>query len=340
MCLPHDYLNLWLTGQFVTEFGDASGTAYFDVRERRYSEAVLAAIDDARDWKRTLPPVAESLSIVGTLRHEAAESLGIATGIPVSAGSGENMCAAIGCGVVTEEPVAVSLGTSGTVFGYRSGPAVDPRGEAAAFCDSTGGWLPLAATLNCTSATEWVRSLFGIDHAAVDAAIATDGAPGLSFLRTSPRAHAEPPDAAGAFVGLRQSHGREAVVHAVVEGVTLGLDYALDALRRAGVRPREVTLVGGGSASDAWAQLCADVFELPVARPAIVEAAASGARCRRMGVEESVRPWPTTSQRFDPRPRPELRAAGGAWPRSATVIDIRSSDGLAHRSGVRGMIVS
>lgn len=312
MCLPHDYLNLWLTGQFVTEFGDASGTAYFDVRTRRYSDAVLAAIDDARDWKRTLPPIVPSLSVVGALRREAAESLGLTTGIPVSAGGGDNMCAAIGCGVVTEGPVAVSLGTSGTVFAYRSEPAVDPRGEAAAFCDSTGGWLPLAATLNCTNATEWVRDLFGIDHAKVDAAIAKDGAPGLAFLpylsgeRTPNR-----PGAAGVFVGLRQSHGRDAIVHAVVEGVTFGLSYASDALRRAGVTPSEVTLVGGGSASDAWAQLCADVFELPVVRPAIVEAAASGAAMQAQWAVEGKRPGiaPTVSRRFEPRPRPELRAA-------------------------------
>ena len=65
MCLPHDYLNLWLTGQFVTEPGDASGTAYLDVRGRDYSDAVLAAIDDRRDWKRALPPIVSSLSVVG-----------------------------------------------------------------------------------------------------------------------------------------------------------------------------------------------------------------------------------------------------------------------------------
>jgi sugar (pentulose or hexulose) kinase len=208
--------------------------------------------------------------------------------------------------------VAVSLGTSGTVFAYSSRPAIDPRGEAAAFCDSTGGWLPLAATLNCTSATEWVRDLFGIDHATVDAAIARDGAPGLAFLpylsgeRTPNR-----PLAAGTFVGLRQSHGREEMVHAVVEGVTFGLLYALDALRRAGVAPREVTLVGGGSASDAWAQLCADVFELPVVRPAIAEAAASGAAIQAQWAVEGKRPGlaPTKSQRFEPRAQPELRAA-------------------------------
>ncbi|TMC03608.1 MAG: xylulokinase [Chloroflexi bacterium] len=312
MCLPHDYLNLWLTGEFVTEAGDASGTAYFDVRARHYSDAVLAAIDATRDWTRTLPPIAPSLNVVGTLRSEAAEPLGLDGGVPVSAGGGDNMMSAIGCDVVTPGPVAVSLGTSGTAFAYRDRPAVDPLGEAAAFCDSTGGWLPLTATLNCTSVTEWVRSLFGMDHADVDAAVASEGARGLAFLpylsgeRTPNR-----PEAAGVFVGLRADHGRDVIVRAVVEGVTFGLAYGLDALHRAGVAPTEVTLVGGGSASDAWAQLCADVFGLPVVRPTIVEAAASGAARQAQWAVEAKRPGlaPAASRRFEPRPRPVLREA-------------------------------
>jgi D-xylulose kinase len=328
MCLPHDYLNLWLTGEFITEAGDASGTAYFDVRARRYSETVLTAIDDRRDWKGTLPRVAPSLSVIGTLRREAAESLGLEAGIPVSAGGGDNMCAAIGCEVVAEGPVAVSLGTSGTAFAYRTEPAVDPSGEAAAFCDSTGGWLPLAATLNCTSATEWARELFAMDHAAVDVAIAGGGAPGLAFLpylsgeRTPNR-----PEAAGVFVGLRQSHGRHAIVHAVVEGVTFGLAYALDALRRTGVAPTEVTLIGGGAASDAWAQLCADVFDLPVVRPQIVEAAASGAARQAQWAAEKKRPRlaPAPSRRFEPRPRAELQDAAK---RMAALREMAAADRL------------
>ena len=328
ICLPHDYLNLWLCGEFVTEAGDASGTAYFDVRARRYSEAVLGAIDATRDWARTVPPIAESLSVVGTVRREAAESLGVEAGIPVSAGGGDNMCAAIGCDVLSEGPVAVSLGTSGTVFAYRSGPAVDPVGEAAAFCDSTGGWLPLAATLNCTSATEWARALFAMDHAAVDAAIAGAAAPGLSFLPyLSGERTPNLPRAAGAFVGLRTSHGRDDLVHAVVEGVTFGLAYALDALRRAGVAPTEVTLVGGGSASDAWAQLCADVFALPVMRPEIVEAAASGAARQAQWATEKKRPRlaPARSRRFEPRPR---RGLDEAAKRMAALREIARADRL------------
>src|SRR4029077_5786515 len=231
ICLPHDYLNLWLTGRFVTEPGDASGTAYFDIRARRYSDAVLAAIDDARDWTRALPPIAPSLNVIGHLRREAADALGLEAGIPVSAGGGDNMCAAIGCDVVVEGPVVVSLGTSGTAFAYPSAPAVDPKGEAAAFCDSTGGWLPLGCVLNCTNATEWVRELFRLDHAAVDEAVANGRARGLTFLPYLTRERTpNRPDAAGAFVGLRPSHGRDAIVHAVAEGVTSGLAYAIAAV--------------------------------------------------------------------------------------------------------------
>ena len=328
MCLPHDYLNLWLTGEYVTEPGDASGTAYFDVRARRYAELVLAAIDDRRDWTHTLPPVRASLDVIGALRRETADALGLSPGIPVSAGGGDNMCAAIGCGAVAEGPVVVSLGTSGTAFTYRGRPAIDPLGEVAAFCDSTGGWLPLGCTLNCTDATDWVRGLFGMEHRDVDAVIANGHAGELTFLpylagvRTPNR-----PESAGVFVGLRADHGREAIVRAVVEGVTFGVAYALDALRRSGVIPTEVTLVGGGAASDAWAQLCADVFELPVTRSEIVEAAGFGAARQAEWAVEGERPAfaPAGARRFDPRARPDLREAAE---RIATLRDVAGANRL------------
>jgi xylulokinase len=74
-----------------------------------------------------------------------------------------------------------------------------------------------------------------------------------------------------------------------------------------------VTLIGGGSASDAWAQLCADVFELPVMRPAIVEAAASGAARQAQWALEGKRPRlaTATARRFEPRPQSALREAAG-----------------------------
>ncbi len=313
-CLPHDYLNLWLTGEYATEPGDASGTAYFDVRARRYSQPVLAAIDPDRDWARTLPRVVDSLSIVGRLRSEVADLIGLPRGIPVSGGGGDNMCAAIGVGAVGEGPVVVSLGTSGTAFAYSAQPAVDPRGEAAAFCDSTGGWLPLVCTLNCTVATDWVRGLFGLDHQGFELALARSpaGASGLTFLphlggERTPNC----PSGSGVFMGVRADHGSDDFVRAVAEGVTFGLKYALDALRRSGVRPSEITLVGGGAASDGWAQLCADIFGLPVRRPPQTEAAALGAaRQARWAVDGApVKSQADGGRRWEPKNAPTLEEA-------------------------------
>jgi xylulokinase len=305
MCLPHDYLNFWLTGAFATEPGDASGTAYFDARARQYSATVLAAMDSSRDWTNTLPEVVPSLSVVGGLRPAAAEALGLSKDIPVSGGGGDNMMAAIGVGAVCEGPLVVSLGTSGTAFAYRSEPAVDAQGEAAAFCDSTGGWLPLVCTLNCTVATDWIASLFGLDHAAVEAALAASppGARGLTFLphlggERTPNA----PTGSGVFAGLHADHSSVDLVRAVVEGVTFGLQYALGALERTGVEPMHLTLVGGGAASDGWAQLCADVFRVPVVRPPQTEAAAlGGARQARWAVDNIPSKQVAGGEQFEPR---------------------------------------
>jgi xylulokinase len=316
MCLPHDYLNLWLTGAFVAEPGDASGTAYFDVRARQYSPGVLAAIDAQRDWASSLPRLVPSLSVVGGLRPQVAEALGIGVDTPLSGGGGDNMMAAIGVGAIVEGPVVVSLGTSGTGFAYRARPAVDPHGEAAAFCDSTGAWLPLVCTLNCTVATDWIAGLFALDHAGVEEALVVSpvGARGLSFLpHLSGERTPNLPQGAGVFGGLHADHTSADLVRAVVEGVTFGLEYALGALRRSGVAANQVTLVGGGAMSNGWARLCADVFDLPVVRPPQTEAAALGAaRQARWAVDgraPAVVEDTSSRQLFEPMPSPELQAA-------------------------------
>jgi xylulokinase len=313
-CLPHDYLNLWLTGDYSTEPGDASGTAYFDARSRTYSEAVLAALDDGRNWDRTLPPVRDSLSVHGELQPPTAALLGLPAGVPVSGGGGDNMCAAIGVGAVVEGPTVVSLGTSGTAFAFHSSPAIDVQGEAAAFCSSTGGWLPLVCTLNCTLATEWIRRLVGLDRHGFEAALTTSppGARGVTFLpylagERTPNA----PGAAAAFNGIRAEHDHNDLVRAVAEGVVLGLAYGMGALARAGCRATEITLVGGGAASDGLAQLCADAFDLPVRRDPEPEAAALGAARQAACVVDNI-PLPGPLQggeRFEPRAPDALRDA-------------------------------
>src|SRR5205823_6606203 len=156
--LPHDYLNFWLTGQKVMEYGDASGTALLDVKKRKWSQAALKAIDPELADK--LPALQSSDRPAGRLQPATAKLLDLNSDVLVSAGGGDNMMGAIGTGNTREGVITASFGTSGTIYACAEKPVVDPKGEIAAFCDSSNRWLPLLCTMNVTVATELVRNDF------------------------------------------------------------------------------------------------------------------------------------------------------------------------------------
>src|SRR5690606_12030788 len=139
---------------------DASGTGWLDVRRRDWSSEMLAATDPDRDLRECLPPLVPA-DHLAKIRPALADELGLPHSVRVSAGGGDNMMAAIGTGNVVPGVLSMSLGTSGTIFTYADRAVVDDQGRWAAFCDSTGGWLPLICTMNCTVATESVARLCG-----------------------------------------------------------------------------------------------------------------------------------------------------------------------------------
>jgi xylulokinase len=276
--LPHDYLNYHLTGNYFMEHGDASGTALMDVRKRTWSAKVLAALDkNLADW---LPPLSASHEAAGTLRPELARKYGLSPDVVVSAGGGDNMMGAIGTGNVAPGVVSASFGTSGTIYAYSRSPVVDPRGEIAAFCSSTGGWLPLLCTMNVTLVTEQFRTLFGWDHAALEQAVAGTpaGAGGLNLL---PYFNGERtpnlPRGTGVLAGLGGATlTRGHLARAAMEGVTLNMNYGLRRLAALGVKAREIRVTGGGARSAGWRQIMADIFGVPVVAMVEDEGAALG----------------------------------------------------------------
>ena len=277
--LPHDYLNLYLTGEWFMEFGDASGTALMDVRSRVWSDEVIGAIDDRiRDC---LPPLSSSGEACGQVRKEISEKYGIPTSVVVSAGGGDNMMGAIGTGNVSSGIATASFGTSGTIYAYSDEPVVDPKGEIAAFCDSTGGFLPLMCTMNVTTVSEGFRKLFDKDHHELAAAIERSprGAGGLVML---PYLEGERtpsiPSGSGLMIGLNgKTMQSDYMIRAAVEGVTMGMNFGLNRLRELGISAEEVRLTGGGSRNEAWRQIIADVFGAPVVCMKEDEGAALGA---------------------------------------------------------------
>ncbi len=276
--LPHDFLNFHLTGNTFMEYGDASGTALMDVKTRKWSKDVIQAIDkNLADW---LPAISGSDRAAGTLRPQLAERYGLSADVVVSAGGGDNMMGAIGTGNVSAGVVTASFGTSGTIYAYAAKPVIDPQGEIAAFCSSTGGWLPLLCTMNVTTVTEQIRSLFGYDHGALEAAVngAPVGANGLTLLpyfagERTPNV----PDGSGVWLGLNQTTlTRGHMARSAMEGVTMGMNYGLRRLADLGVKPKEIRVTGGGAKSAGWRQIMADIFGVPVVGMVEDEGAALG----------------------------------------------------------------
>jgi xylulokinase len=292
--LPHDYLNFWLTGQASAEAGDASGTALFNVPQRRWDAGALKALDPERDLMGCLPPLTEAGKACGTLRAEAAKALGLPAGIPVSAGGGDNMMAAIGTGTLESGVVTVSLGSSGTVFTRTPAPLLDPQGRFAAFCSSDGGWLPLLCTMNCTLATELMRELFGLSLEQMEAAVAAVP-PGSGGAMLLPYFNGERvpdlPQAKGSILGLDPSNTRPGnLLRATMESVAYGLNLGMAALTELKMPAKKVRLVGGGAKSAVWRQICADVFGLEVEVVAVEEAAALGAALQALWTLEGGKP--------------------------------------------------
>ena len=277
--LPHDYVNRWLCGEATCEAGDASGTGFFDVRTRAFAPAVMAAV--APGLAEMLPRLTPPGEPAGTLRASLALELGLRPSTLIAAGGGDNMMAALGAGAVEPGIAVLSLGTSGTVFACADRPVCDPRGEIAAFCDSTGQWLPLGCTMNATVSTETTRGLLGLSLADLEreASAAAPGAGGVLCLPffTGERTP-DLPTATGAFLGLTPANAtRDNLARAAMEGATFALAALLDRLVELGLSLRELRLTGGGSRSPLWCKIVAAATGRSVRLGVHADSAALGA---------------------------------------------------------------
>jgi xylulokinase len=318
VCLPHDWLTYRLTGNLVTDRGDASGSGWWSPATGEVRRDLLAlGIGSAKAEALRVPAVLGADEPAGELTPTAAEALGLPTGIPVGPGTGDNMAAALGIGA-TEAELVISLGTSGTAYAVSNHPTRDPSGAVCGFADATGRFLPLACMINCTRVVDITARLFGIDpRTTLDRLEGID--PGAGGLLMLPYLGGERtpnlPNATGSLFGLAESNAApELIVRAALDGVAAGLAYCQEALVELGVRKEMVTLVGGGSTHPTWQQAIADATGLPVtvlaggehaARGAAIQAAAVATGRLVARVAESSRP-PILAERA---PRPELRAA-------------------------------
>jgi xylulokinase len=264
--LPHDWLTWKLTGEFVTDRGDASGTGYFSAADGKYREDLLVkAFGRVPELPRVLGPDDSA----GRTRD----------GILVSAGTGDNMAAALGLGLEVGD-VVVSIGTSGTVFGVADKISPDSTGAVAGFADATGRFLPLVCTLNAARVLTATATMLGVELAELDElALSVADTGGLTFVpyldgERTPNL----PDATGSLLGMRRDNMTPAnVARAAVTGMLSGLSAGLAALRAVGLEERRILLIGGGAKSAAVQVIARELFSVPVEIPAAAEYVALGA---------------------------------------------------------------
>lgn len=287
--LPHEYLNFWLTGELKAEYGDASGTAFFDPRTRVWARDVLDAIDGGSgQLAAALPELIAPDQIVGGVRPQVADELGISRHCIVAPGGGDNMMGAIGTGNVRDGVVTLSLGTSSTVYTHASAPSCDRSGNVAPFCASSGGWLPLVCTMNATNVVTQTLQVLGLTVDDIDPALdATQpGADGLTFLPfLNGERTPDLPEARGSLLGISANNFTpQNLVRAVIEGVSFGVLGGLDLILE-GRRADVIYVIGGGSRSKAWRQLLADATGARIEVPVEEEAGSLGAAIQAIYVD-------------------------------------------------------
>lgn len=279
--LPHDYINYFLTGNYTCERGDASGTGLLNVHTMEFSSRLASCVDTERDILPLLPKMIKNSELNGVVKEEIATLLRLKKGVIVSSGGGDNMMGAIGTGTVRKGTLAVSLGTSGTIFASSDTPLIDENGYLAAFCSSTDSYLPLLCTMNCTVASELTRTLFkkGVKEFDEIANSAPIGCEGLTFL---PYFNGERtpnyPYGKGTLIGLNGENMKEShISRSALEAAIFSLRLGSDTFKEKGYDVKEIRLIGGGANSRVWRAMCADIFNATVVIPKVGEAAAFGA---------------------------------------------------------------
>lgn len=286
--LPKAYVRLVLTGDAIEDMSDASGSLWLDVTRRDWCDEGLAATGLTR---AQMPRLVEGCAPAGRLRSNLAERWGMTKRPAFAGGAGDNPAGAIGIGAVRPGATFITLGTSGAVISPVDAVTANPGRVVHTFCHAIPAmWLQAGAMLSAASCLAWVARLLGASETELLAPLgAGPAAPSpVSFLPylAGERTPHDDPHVRGLLDGLSHATDRNAIVQAVLEGVAFALADCRDALTETGLVIAEADAIGGGSRSDLWLAILANVLGVPVHRLAEGEtgAAFGAARLARLAV--------------------------------------------------------
>lgn len=274
---PKDYIRFRMTGEIMIDVSDASGTGFFDTKNRVWSDSLIeiAGLD-----KAIFPTAVESTFMAGRVTKEIAELTGLPEGLPCYAGGGDAVIQSVGSGLVKPGILGVVIGTAGNVSMGIDHYEDNPHGDLQMFCSNEPGlWTGLGCTLSAGGSYRWYRDTLCENATAEskasgenvynimgrDAESSVPGANGVIFTPylAGERCPYPDPNARGSFYGMSLSTTRGDITRAVMEGVTYSLCQLVDIFAGMGQKQKIYTS-GGGAASELWRQMQADIFDVPV----------------------------------------------------------------------------
>jgi xylulokinase len=284
-----DFIVARLTGVFATDFSDASSTNLYDLQTYDWSPEMLAAAGLDRS---VMPELHESTDVVGQVLASVADEVGLAAGTPVVIGGGDGSCSAAGAGVVREGSAYNYLGSSSWIAIANKEPIYDPAMRTFTWAHMMRGMYQPCGTMQAAGGSyQWLRDTFCLPEKEaaerlkvspyelmnLQAEQSKPGANGLLFFPylLGERAPRWNPDARAVYFGLSMSHTRADIIRATLEGITLNLKVILDAMCQQGAHIEAMRVIGGGASGRTWRQIMADIYGIPIRRPALVAEATS-----------------------------------------------------------------
>ena len=274
---PKDYIRYRMTGEIMIDVSDASGTGFFDTKNRVWSEALIKIAGLPRD---IFPTAVESTTLAGRVTKAVAELTGLPEGLPCYAGGGDAVIQAVGSGLVKPGVLGVVIGTSGNVTMGLDHYEDNPNGDLQMFCGNEPGlWTDFGCTLSAGGSYRWYRDTLCENAIAEsraggenvynimgrDAEASVPGAHGVVFTPylAGERCPYPDPNCRGSFYGMSLTTTRGDMTRAVMEGVTYSLCQLVDIFGSM-TQNEKIYTSGGGAASPLWRQMQADIFNLPV----------------------------------------------------------------------------
>jgi D-xylulose kinase len=285
--LVSDFILYKLTGQFYTDFSNVSRTMLFDINNLKYSDEISSELEIDLD---KMPETVESGVSIGeiTTNETAFDKKTL-----VVTGAGDQQSAALGVGVTSPGEMKCTTGTGSFILAYLPKPKFDPEKRVVCSCHAiSGAWVQEASVFTTGAVLRWFRDEVGneecmktkegqdpydvINDEAEKSSLGANGVLLIPHFTGAGAPHWNPL-AKGIMFGLSLGHERKDLYRAVLEGVAYEIKKNIEIFSELGIKPKELMLTGGGSRSDIWNQIYADVLGITCVRNKVEEATSLGA---------------------------------------------------------------